>query len=141
MLAPEKIAKLRRLMELREARDSLEKQAKEAKEAYTEAELELFEELDAGPVKRLNNVDLGEPWGKVSFGARETYYGRIIPGMEEEALEHYEQRAMIDQVTAPKFVMKRINEEVRHRREQNQPMPPGIDFYARRGVTITRQKD
>lgn len=141
MLSSEDIARLRRLMELRERRDRLDRELKEAKEEYSEAELELFEILDDGPVRRLNNVDLGPPWGKVSFGARETHYGRIIPGAEEQALEHYEQRAMVDQVTAPKFVMKRINEEVRDCIEQNKPMPPGIDYFTRRGVTITRQKD
>jgi len=141
VLSHDDIAKLRRLMELRETRDRLDREYKEAKSAYTEAELELFEILNDGPVSRLNNVDLGSPWGKVSFGARETHYGRVIPGMEEQALEHYEQRAMIDQVTVPKFVMKRINEEVRDRLEQSLPMPPGIDYYARRGVTITRQKE
>ena len=141
MLSHDDIARLRRLMELREARDRLDREHKEAKEAYTEAELELFEILNDGPVSRLNNVDLGPPWGKVSFGARETYYGRVIPGMEDAALEHYEQRAMVDQVTVPKFVMKRINEEVRDALEQGRKMPPGIDYYPRRGVTITRQKE
>lgn len=128
-------------MELREERDRLDKEAKAAKEAYQEAELDLYERLADGPVSRLNNVDLGPPWGKVSFGARETYYGRIIKGMEDVALAHYKQRAMVEQVTEPKFVMARINEEVRDCIEQGKQPPPGIDFYARRGVTITRQKD
>ena len=141
MLTPDDIAQLRRLMELREERDRLDVAAKKAKTDYQEAELELYERLSDGPVSRLNNVDLGPPWGKVSFGARETYYGRIIKGMEGEALEYYRQRAALEQVTEPKFVMARINEEVRQRREQGEKMPPGIDFYARRGVTITRQKD
>ncbi len=127
-------------MELRAAKDEAEVVAKESKEAYQDAELDLYERLDTGPVSRLNNVDLGEPWGKVSFGRRETFYGRIIPGMEEDALAYYEQRGMRDEVASPKFVMKRVNEEVRGRREAGQEMPPGVDYYARRGVTITRQK-
>ncbi len=140
MLTQEDIAQLRRLMELRQERDDTEAAAKAAKQAYQEAEIELFEELSEGPVSRLNNVDLGPPWGKVSFGSRETYYGRIIKGMEEDALTYYREREMGDVVTEPKFVMKRINEEVRQRRESGEHMPPGIDWYARRGVTITRQK-
>ena len=140
MLTNEDIAQLRRLMELREERDRLATEADKAKKDYQEAEMDLYERLSEGPVSRLNNVDLGPPWGKVSFGARETYYGRIIKGMEDVALAHYQQRAMVEQVTEPKFVMARINEEVRDCIEQGKQPPPGIDFYARRGVTITRQK-
>jgi hypothetical protein len=141
MLSDDKISQLRRLMELRDERDHLQEAAKKAENEYREAEMELFEELNEGPVSRLSNIDLGEPWGKVSFRPRETYYGKIIPGMEDEALEHFEQRAMIDTITAPKFVSKRLNEIVRKVVEDGEgEMPPGVDFYARRGVTITRQK-
>ncbi len=102
-------------------------------------EQDLYEKLADGPVSRLPNVDLGPPWGKVSFGARETYYGRVID--DEAALAYFEQRAMIEEVSQPKFTMKRINEIVRDSIEQGQSPPPGLDFYARRGVTVTRPKD
>lgn len=144
MLSTEQISQLRRLMELREASDEADKEAKRTKAAYREAEAELFDQLtdpDTGAIGRLPNVDLGPPFGRVSFGARETYYGRIIPGKEQEALEFYKSRGQMEEVAQPKFVMKRINEEVREAIEQGRPMPPGIDFYANRGVTITRQKD
>ncbi len=140
MLSNDDISTLRRLMELRAAKDEAEIAAKNAKQAYQDAEDDLYDQLTEGPVDRLNNVDLGEPWGKVSFRTRETYHGRIIPGEEEKALAHYEQRAMIEEVTSPKFVMKRINEEVRDAVEAGTPLPPGVDFYARRGITVTRQK-
>lgn len=141
MLSEEHLSKLRRLMEARDLKDSTEKAAKKANADFREAEAELYDLLDEGPLDRIPPVDLGPPWGKVSFHKRETPYGRIIPGMEQEALRHYEQRAMIDEVTVPKFVMKRINEEVRDCLEQGKPMPPGIDFRMNRGVTITRQKN
>lgn len=134
----ETIQFLRRFMEARERKDATELAAKKAKEEYVEMEQDLYEALASGPATRLNNVDLGEPWGKVSFGARETYYGRIID--EEAALEYFEQRAMLEEVSHPKFTMKRINEIVRDAIEQGQPSPPGTDFYARRGVTVTRPK-
>lgn len=140
MLDAEDIAQLRRLMELREKRDSAKVALETAETDYREAEADLYEKLSSGPMSRLNNVDLGEPWGKVSFGARETYFGKIIKGMEDDALEYFNERAMTEEVSAPKFVMKRINEIVRSRKEANEPMPPGVDFYANRGVTITREK-
>lgn len=130
-------------MELREASDEAEKEAKRAKAEYREAEAELFDKLtdpETGDIRRIPPVDLGPPFGRVAFQARETYFGRIIPGKEQEALEYYRSRGVIDEVAQPKFVMKRINEEVRERLEGAQPMPPGIDWYANRGVTITRQK-
>lgn len=140
MLSADDISQLRRLMELRERRDNLKVEYEAAKKDYADAEMELYERLSDGPVSRLNNVDLGEPWGKVSFGSREQYFARVIKGMEDEALEYFRQRARLDEVTEPRFTMARLNEEVRHRRETNEPMPPGIDFYARRGVTVTKEK-
>jgi hypothetical protein len=139
MLSEDDIKFLRRFMEAREEKDATELAAKRAKERYQEMEADLYERLADGPVSRLNNVDLGAPWGKVSFGARETFYGRVID--EDAALAHFEQRAMLDEVSHPKFTMKRINELVRDSIEQGQSPPPGLDFYARRGVTVTRQKD
>lgn len=139
---PAFIARLRRFMELRETRDESKKAAETAEKEYREAEADLYEELaaDDSPIEGTLKLNLGDPWGVVSFGPRETYFGRIIKGMEDEALEHFEQRAMIDEVTEPKFSMKRINEIVRDVKEHGGKMPPGIDFYARRGVTITRPK-
>lgn len=138
MISADQTATLRRFMELREARDEAKKTHDTAKKAYEEAELDLFEILNDSSLKGALKVDLGEPWGTVSFLPRETYYGKIID--EDEAVKHYEQRAMIDEVSAPKFVMARINEEVREAMEGNGDMPPGVDFYAKRGVSVTRQK-
>jgi len=138
MISDDAKAQLRRLMEARDRRDRDEVAAKQSEKDYREIEAEVFETLEDSGVKGSIKVDLGEPWGTVSFGARETYFGRIID--EEAALAYYEQRAMLDEITTPKFSKKRINEEVRDAREQGLDMPPGIDWYARRGVTITRQK-
>lgn len=126
-------------MELRAKRDEAKTAADISEKEYRDAEADVFDELNAGPVQRLNNVDLGEPWGKVSFHAKETIYGRIIDS--EEAQDYFEQRAMLDEVTEPKFVMARVHEVVRDHYEQGETMPPGCDFYPRRYVQITRKKD
>lgn len=141
MLSQDDISQLRRHMELREKRDEAKAALAIAEKEFRDSEADLYERLADGPVTRLNNVDLGPPWGKVSFGARETIYGRIIPGKEDEAREYFEQRAMVDEVTQIKFKDKRLNEIAREYFENAEQMPPGIDWYARRGVTITRQKD
>jgi hypothetical protein len=131
-------AKLRRLMEARQRRDE-DKKAAEASEAeYRDCEADVYEALQESDVQGTIKVDLGDPWGTVSFRTRETLYGRIID--EDKALEYFNQRAMTDEVTTPKFAKKRINEIVRDMHEQGLDMPPGVDYYPNRGVTITRQK-
>lgn len=136
MISEESKAKLRRLMELRTARDEAKKTLEAAEADFREIEADVYESLDG--IQGTLKVDLGDPWGTVSFRTRETYYGRIID--EEAALEHFESRAMVEEVSQPKFVKARINEIVRDHIEQGIDMPPGIDYYPNRGVTITRQK-
>ena len=138
MLSENAIKMLRRLMELRAKRDEDKAAAEQSEKDYREAEADVYEALSEGPLDRLNNIDLGEPWGKVSFHAKETIYARVID--EEAALEHFEQRAMIEEVTTPKLSMARMNETVRTAVENGDPLPEGLDFYPRRFVQITRKK-
>lgn len=138
MISEEAVAKLRRLMEAREKRDTDKKQAEASEKEYREIEAEVHEELAEGPMDRLNGIDLGDPYGKVSFHAKETTYARVIDA--DAALEHFEQRAMIDEMTQSKIVMARANELVREAKEAGESMPPGLDYYPRRYVQITKQK-
>jgi hypothetical protein len=138
MFDPKAVASGRRLMELREARDRLKKEADTAEKEYREAEADFYEMLEEAGVTSTQKIPLGEPWGTVGFLPRTTYFGRVVD--QDKALDYYEGRMMIDEVSAPKFVMKRINDEVRDCLEQGKDLPPGVDYYSRRGVTITRQK-
>jgi hypothetical protein len=125
-------------MEARTARDEAKRDLEAKEEAFRECEADVFESLSDSGVQGSVKVDLGDPWGVVAFRTRETYFGRIID--EEAALEYFEQRAMIEEISAPKFVKRRINEIVRDCIEQGIDTPPGVDYYPQRGVTITRQK-
>jgi hypothetical protein len=138
VISQEVLDKLRRLMDARIERDEDKKAAENSEAVYREIEAEVHAALADGPVERLNNIDLGPPHGKVSFHAKSTTYGRIIN--DEKAQEYFEGRAMVDEVSKPKFVMQRINEIVRELDENDQPMPPGVDFYKRRFIQITKQK-
>jgi hypothetical protein len=138
MITQESKEALRRLMELRQHRDEAKVAAETSEKAYREAEADVYEALEESGIKSTVKVDLGEPWGTVSFKTRETYYGKIYDA--DAALAYYDQRGLTPDMTNPKFVMKRVNEEVRSRVEQGESMPPGVDYYANRGVTITRQK-
>lgn len=135
------IQQCRRFMELREKRDALKVAAKEANEDYEEAEADIWEELaPSDPTQKMasQKVPLGDPWGTVTFGPREVPYARVIDA--DKALEHYNNRALTEEVTSAKFVMKRLNEEVRECIEEGADLPPGLDFYKKRYVSITRPK-
>lgn len=138
MIGEEAKTALRNLMASREKRDELKKALENAEREFRDNEAEAYERLSESSVVGTLKVDLGEPWGVVSFRNRETYYGRVID--EDAALAYFEQRAMLDEVTTPKFAKARLNEIVRDAVEQGEQPPPGVDHYANRGVTITRQK-
>lgn len=137
-LGEELAKKFRRLMELRERRDADKLAAERSEREYREAEAETWEAYDESPLEGAVKIDLGGDYGVVTFQPKETYYGRIID--RDKALEHFENRAMIDEVTEPKPVMARIHEIVRDAIDQGQQPPPGLDFYAKRYIAITRKK-
>lgn len=150
VIDPAMQAKLRRLIDARVDRDEKKKAAEEAEREFREIEAEVYDAFtgededdldgDSG-IKGTLKVDLGEPYGTVAFRTRRTPYGRVIPGKEEELLKYLEQRALVDEFTQPKFSKKRLNEMARDADEQGIELPPGMDFYINRGMTITRQKD
>lgn len=135
------IDKLRRFVELRDDRDISKTAADRTEEAYREAEGELWEEIndsDQTPKSGTIKVNLGEPYGEIQFGRRETIYGRVLD--YDEALEWLNATARTDEFTQPRIVKSRVNEIVRERYEEGQPMPPGLDFIPRRYVAVTRSK-
>lgn len=127
-------------MEARVKRDDSKQVAETDEKEYREIEDDVYHALEESGVIGTVKVDLGDPFGVVSFKTRETAYGRVIS--EDEALEYFENRGLVDDVTAPKFKRKRVSEIVRELLEDGvTEMPPGVDYYYNRGVTITRQKD
>jgi hypothetical protein len=129
---------LRRLLEKRQEFDEKKTAFDTAKQERDEVEQEVYEHFEDNGVEGTLKLNLGEPWGVVSFRTRETFYARVID--EDAAIQHYEERAMIDEVTAPKLVKRRLHTEVREALDSGTPLPPGLDFYADRGMTVTMQK-
>ncbi len=138
MLGSEFSSKLRRLMELREDRDTSKLAAEKAEKEYRSKESELWDELDESPIKGGLKIDLGAPHGVVTFHPKETFYGRVLDA--DKALDYFERTGQTDEYTEPKIAKARVSELVRGRLEAGQPMPDGLDWYARRYITITRQK-
>jgi hypothetical protein len=145
VVSPALKAKLRRLVELREDRDAKKVAWQAAKDETEELELEIFdifERPDANgdpQIKGTLTVPLGEPYGTVKFRTRETHYAKIVD--EDEVQQWYEQRAQIEEVSAPKFVMKRLNDDVRTALESpDGKLPDGLSYTTNRGMTITQEK-
>lgn len=132
-------AKLRRFHELRVARDEAKAAKDRAEAEYREYEAELWDELNDSPLVGAFKIDLGGDIGVVSFQAKETYYGRILDA--DKALEALDSAAMKDEMTKTEIVKQRLHELVRERLDNAQPMPEGIDWTARRFISISNQKD
>lgn len=130
---------LRRLLEARELKETLETQLETAKSDLNEIELDVWESFEEQGIEDTLKVDLGEPWGVVAFRTRETIYAKIVD--EDEVMGYYVKKHRLEDVSQPKIVMKRLNEDVRGALETHQSLPPGTTYTTSRGMTITRQKD
>lgn len=138
MIAEELQQKFRRLYEERVARDEAKTKYDKLKDDYDEHEQELWDEVEESPLSGAIKIDLGEPYGTITFQAKETHYGRILDN--EKALEAFEQSARVDELTEPKIAMARLHEYVRECVDGNMPLPDGVDWYAKRYISITVPK-
>lgn len=132
-------SKARRLVELRDAADEAEAAHKAAKSEFQNYQADLWDALSDLPMKPPFKFDLGAPYGVVTIHPKETYYARVLDA--DAVLEHFENRAMVEDVSAPKLVKSRLNDIVRDVVEGNgEKMPPGLDFTATRYITISKPK-
>jgi len=144
IISPALKDKLRSLVEARQKRDAAKTQWQKDKDDCEKIELEvfdMFEKPDANgdpQIKGTLKVPLGEPYGTVAFRTREQFFAKIID--EDEIHEWYENRARLEEVSHPKFVMKHLNNDLRTRLEQGEEPMPGTTYTTQRGMTITTQK-
>ena len=131
--------KARDLVAARERRDETAKIAEAAERAYREKEDAFWESLD-DEEQTTAVFDLGDGVGRVQFQKRETITSRVISGMEDDLREWARENGYEDAIFGEPRIHKRVtNEYVRDWLQAGQPLPPGLDFVARRYVTITRK--
>lgn len=130
-------SKFRRLAELREDRDIDAAAAKRSEAAYREYEAMLLEEVEDSALKGTVEFDFGGDLGVIRFQPRQTIYGKIED--KNAAYDAFENEAIIDEMTVPKFEARRINEYVRERMESGLPLPDGIGYYVKKYITISRK--
>lgn len=130
-------AKGRRLVDLKDEKTRLEKAAESAAREYREAEADFWLDLEDGGTKTVT-VELGEGYGTVQFQRRETITGRVIN--DEAAAAALAEAGLGDAVLGPRKVRQKVlSEYVRSRLESGQPLWEGVDFSARRYVTVTKK--
>lgn len=125
---------LRRFYEKKRAHHEAKAASDEATAEYRIAEEALLDAMDDAGLKS-GTYDL-PGIGKVRFTRRKpTIYGRIND--LEQAMEAFENSGRVDELFHPKVEGARLNEYVRECMDQGIPLPPGVDYYAKEGVTVS----
>ena len=126
---------LRSFYDRKDTHHRLKAESDAATSEYKAVEQEVLDKLDELGVKTLT-VELPSI-GSVRFTRRKpTVYGRITD--IDAAQEAFENSGRVDELFAPKVSASRLNEYVRECLEQGTPLPAGVDFYERPGVTVSR---
>lgn len=129
-------AKFRNLLELRVQRDEDKAAADASSRAYREAESELYTEMEDAGMRGRITFDFGGDLGKAGFQLRRTTYGRVLDN--ETAIAALEAEGLSDVIYDKAVREGRLNELVRDRLEARDKLPDGIDFYDRKGLSISR---
>lgn len=138
-LATDLAEKLRRLFELREQRDIDKATAERSETEYREYENEVYEALALSDIEGDIKVKISDEIGTVRFGPRQTIFARIND--KEAVIDYFEEQGIAEQFTEPKLAKARLNELVREALDNEQELPPGLDWYSNDRVAITRQKN
>jgi len=127
---------LRSFYEKKDAHHRLKAESDAASNEYRAAEQDVLDKMDELGLKNLT-VDL-PGIGSVRFTKRKpTVYGRVTD--IDAAMASFTDSGRSDELFQPKVSAARLNEYVRECLEQGVELPPGVDFYERPGVTVSRK--
>jgi hypothetical protein len=130
-------ARFQRLLELRETRDIDKQKASRSEQEYRAAEAELFEAIQDAGIRGRISFDFGGDLGRASFQLRSTNYGRVVD--KDAALNALKTAGLDDVIYHTAIREGRLNELVRDRLESRDELPDGVDFYTRKGISISRK--
>lgn len=128
---------LARFYEKKQLHHHLKTESERASEDYRVAEQDVLDAMEELGIKTftVNLPGIGE----VRFTKRKpTVYGRIVDA--DSAFLAFDKQGRADELFAPKVQAGRLNELVRECLEQGIPLPEGVDFYERAGVTVSKTK-
>lgn len=118
---------IRNLRELRKVYEDAAVIADDAKREWEQARLALWERMDASDVKSIN-ID-----GRTAT-AKSTIYGSISD--KQAFIEWAEENAPEMVAPAPRKAL--VNELVRQRIDNNEELPPGVNWYVDKYVADTK---
>lgn len=128
-------AALKRLAEDRRARDQAKLASTAAENKYRATEAEIIATLEESGQKGRIKFDFGGDLGTISFQKKSTIYGKVLD--RNQALDVFEDRAMVDEMTEPKISDRRLNDFVKGELEQGRDLPDGIGYNERKFVSIS----
>ena len=126
---------LRVFYEKKQAHHQMKAASDSATEDYRVAEQDVLDRMEELGLK---NFTVNLPGiGEVRFTRRKpTVYGRIVD--PDAAFDALKAQGRSEELFSPKIQASRLNELVRESLEQGMPLPDGVDFYERAGVTVSR---
>lgn len=131
------VAQARRLVELKDEKVALQQKADDAERKYRDAEAQFWLDMEEGSDPTVTK-DLGPPYGRVQFQRRETITGRVLN--DEAAEEALRAMGLEDAILGPRKVRQKVlSEHVKTWLESGAPLPEGVDFNARRYVTVSKK--
>lgn len=131
---PESVKRQMRLMlDLRRLADETEKAAKDAKKRRDDQEDLVHQMLKGASI----TVDLGEGYGRRQFIPTTRRYNRIID--ENKLIEHFEGDATREGIVTKAIRKAALNDVVKDALDHKRPLPPGVDFWDKRGVRVANK--
>ena len=116
---------VRELRRLRRIKEILDRRAKEAKDRFDRAHRELWERMEATGVTAIGIDDRKFVWNKPKVYGSISDKAAFVAWAEEHAPELIE----------PDPRMALVNELVRERIDNNEPLPPGVNWFTRESVS------
>lgn len=127
----------RKLLDKRKADEEASKKHKETKERL-EAQQRIVHDLLEAQEMPTVTLDLGPGYGRVQLGKRSTIFGRVID--IDTAIAALEKEGYGEEMVKSELRKGALNEMIRTRLENGEPLPDGVDFSETRYVQVTRRK-
>lgn len=129
------LGQLRAYLEARDAHDAAQVVEAKTKEDEREAMLEVFDAIRAAGIKGAHKVDVGPPWGTVSFTPGTTPRGDIY---DEDALAEWvrENGRETEMMGEPTFRKKPINALVKRALAGHAEIPAGVEPAETKRVSV-----
>lgn len=127
-----------RVIKAREAFEAATRAKTNAESAHKRAQAALWENLNDADETTVT-IELGDPYGKVSFTKRETIRANILAERRAEAVASIRASGLADALLSdqPNFNGKALNDHVREWIKNGNPLPDGIDFSSTKYVNVS----